>query len=101
MSFGYFGMYKSKWYCRWCSKPTNRQKSERDGFCDNNGKCKQAWWRAFHAYLARVTKAPRSRNAAGGKSNARLKPKKPLPWMPKRKTPAVLPPIKRSDHAEA
>jgi hypothetical protein len=76
MRQGYFGMYKRKWYCRWCGKQTGSTKSERDGFCNNGGKCKQAWWRAFHKWLKNVTPARDRKTAAGGKSNARKSKKK-------------------------
>jgi len=73
---GIFGMYKSVWYCRWCGSRTDRQKSERDGFCKNGGKCKQAWWRAFCKYKNRVTKSRDRQTAAVAKSNA----KRPRKW---------------------
>jgi hypothetical protein len=76
MSMGYFGMYKSRWYCRWCGNITGQLKTERDGFCNNNGKCKQAWWRAYKKYKANVTENPGQLSARGTKSNAKRTKKK-------------------------
>lgn len=76
MSMGYFGMYKSNWYCRWCGSHTSSQRSERDGFCDNKGKCKQAWWRAYKKYRANVTIAGDRKIARAPKRNAKKQGKK-------------------------
>jgi len=59
-----------KWYCRWCGAVTERQRSERDGFCIG-GKCKQAHFRAYKKYKANVTLKAGRRKHRGCKSNAK------------------------------
>jgi hypothetical protein len=46
----HFGIFKTKWWCRWCGKQYKPVKEvDRDGFCPC-GKCKQAHYRALKRY---------------------------------------------------
>ena len=44
------GLYKTKWFCRWCGNPyTPQQQTERHGFCSTAHK--QAHHRAYKSYV--------------------------------------------------
>ena len=59
-------------YCRWCGNTyITYKRTDRDGFCnDNNGKCKQAHYRAFKKYNESVTAKARTLKLPGKTSNA-------------------------------
>ena len=63
-------MYKTTWYCRWCGAITERQRTERDGFCPG-GKCKQAHYRARKKYKPNVTIENTGQRSRSPNSNAK------------------------------